>query len=162
MNKATKFAIIAVLTIAPVTTVVLFGLEGRDDGKSGEAADGFVETNWRVLRGLDLQSGTKPTDLATLDGKNVKIAGFIVPLDDDRAGAEFLLVPSPQACIHVPPPPANQMIMVRMSGGNVPQRAQGPVWISGQLTIASMSSQYGKISYTIRAEKSEPYKIEGG
>lgn len=49
-----------------------------------------------------------------LDGEYVKITGFIVPLEFDIEYVnEFLLAPYMGACIHVPPPPANQIILVK-------------------------------------------------
>ena len=44
--------------------------------------------------------------VAELNGKRVKIGGYVVPLDFDATKVtEFLLVPFVGACIHVPPPP---------------------------------------------------------
>ncbi len=49
-----------------------------------------------------------------LNGSKVKIPGFVIPLEgDDKAVTEFLLVPYFGACIHVPPPPPNQIIYVK-------------------------------------------------
>jgi hypothetical protein len=49
-----------------------------------------------------------------LDGNNVRLPGFIVPLEVSKEGkvTEFFLVPYVGACIHVPPPPPNQLIYV--------------------------------------------------
>ena len=56
--------------------------------------------------------------VVALNNQNIKLAGFIVPLDFDF-GAEtfkdFLLVPYYGACIHVPPPPSNQIVHVSSS-----------------------------------------------
>src|SRR4051794_4265549 len=111
MKTPVKVALIAALTLVPVGAVVVYGVAVKS-AESHEAPAGapgdYVEIDWRVLRDLDLGTGTRSPELAALDGKFVKIPGFVVPLDDDDQGlAEFLLVPSPQACIHVPPPPAN-------------------------------------------------------
>ena len=53
----------------------------------------------------------------SLDGATVRLPGFIIPLDARRDGVldEFLLVPYFGACIHVPPPPPNQLVYVRMA-----------------------------------------------
>src|SRR4051812_19776056 len=46
-----------------------------------------------------------------LQGSRVRLPGYVVPLDEARGGVkEFLLVPYFGACIHVPPPPANQIV----------------------------------------------------
>ena len=53
-----------------------------------------------------------PTE-GSLDGNRIKLPGYIVPLDEVKAGLkEFLLVPYFGACIHTPPPPANQIVWV--------------------------------------------------
>lgn len=164
MKTPVKVAVIAGLTLLPVGAVVIYGLakQAGDQGNAGATASGdYKEVDWKLLRGLDMATGDKPPELLAVDGKRVKIPGFVVPLDDDDKGlSEFLLVPSPQACIHVPPPPANQMIMIRMKSGSAPQRSWGPVWIKGTINVATMDSQYGKISYMMRGDSAEPYKME--
>ena len=71
-----------------------------------------------------------------IDGKAVRIPGYIVPLDQNSEGLkEMLLVPYYGACIHSPPPPSNQIIHVVL-----PQRAQGmrsmdSVWVRGSLEM---------------------------
>jgi len=45
--------------------------------------------------------------------QKIRMPGFVVPLDAVRNGQrEFLLVPYFGACIHTPPPPANQIVLV--------------------------------------------------
>src|SRR4029079_3009181 len=125
-----------------------------------EAGGTYAEIDWCLLRQLDYQTGQKPDSLANMERKFVNLAGVVDPLyDDESSFSEFLLVPSPQACIHVPPPPPNQMVMVRMKSGKAPQRSWGPVWILGRLHIASMDSKYGKISYMMHVDSAEPYRM---
>ena len=46
-------------------------------------------------------------------GQSVRLPGYVVPLEDLAAGIkEFLLVPYFGACVHSPPPPANQIVHV--------------------------------------------------
>ena len=53
-----------------------------------------------------------------LDGQSVSLPGFVVPLEgDSELITEFLLVPYFGACIHVPPPPPNQLVHVTIKGG---------------------------------------------
>ncbi len=163
MKTPVKIALIAGLTLLPVGAVVVYGIAKQQDkgAGAGTASGDYKEIDWRLLRQLDTTTGNKPPELALVDGKSVKIPGFVVPLDDDDTGlTEFLLVPSPQACIHVPPPPPNQMIMIRMKSGTAPQRSWGPVWVKGQINIATMDSQYGKIAFMMRGDSAEPYKMD--
>ena len=130
MKTPTKVVVIVAVTLLPVAVVVAYGLSQRQSTEvDGPGSGGqYTEIDWRLLRELNYETGAKPETLASLDGKYVKIPGFVVPLDDDAATfSEFLLVPSPQACVHVPPPPPNQMVMVRMKSGQAPQRSWGPV-----------------------------------
>jgi hypothetical protein len=127
--------------------------------EGGNSAQSYQKVRWDELRQLDIKSGTGPTGLMALNGKDVMIPGFVVPLEDDATQiSEFLLVPSPQACIHVPPPPANQMVLVKMDPSKSPKRSWGAVWIKGRLQIANSESQYGLISYKMYGNSAEVYQ----
>lgn len=117
-----------------------------------------VEVDWRMLGELDYISGKASGELATLDGKMVRIPGFMVPLEDNQKKVkEFLLVPSPQACIHVPPPPPNQMVLIEMQSEDT-EPAFGPIWTYGILRIKSKRHMYGEASFVMEGMKIEPYR----
>src|SRR5690606_35777506 len=110
----------------------------------GVVLDG-VEVDWRLLGEMDYITGKSSSELEALNGKAVKIPGFMVPLEDEMSSVkEFLLVPSPQACIHVPPPPPNQMVYVRMKKGT--EVVNGPIWVYGTLNLVTKRSMYGEAS----------------
>ncbi|MFO1272917.1 MAG: DUF3299 domain-containing protein [Rubrivivax sp.] len=93
-----------------------------------------------------------------LVGQAVRIPGFVVPLEEGKDGVkEFLLVPYFGACIHSPPPPANQIIHVlpRSVAKNV--KAMDPVWISGTLASMKTDSYMGAAGYRVEATVVEPY-----
>ena len=161
MSKKSKIVLVMLFAVLPITVVVAIGtIRGLQSDSSNSGS--YTELDWRKLRELDYRTGEKPPALARLDGQPVKIPGFVVPLDDEDQGlAEFLLVPSPQACIHVPPPPPNQMVMVKMKGGS-PKRSWGPVWVMGRLHIASTDSEFGRVSYTLHGEFAERYTLPSG
>ena len=116
-----------------------------------------VEVDWRLLGEMDYISGKSSSELQALSGKAVKIPGFMVPLEDNQSEVvEFLLVPSPQACIHVPPPPPNQMVYVKMKKGT--PMANGPIWVYGTLNLVTKRSMYGEASFEIIGDLIEPYK----
>ncbi|MEO5329009.1 MAG: DUF3299 domain-containing protein [Magnetococcus sp. THC-1_WYH] len=97
----------------------------------------------------------------TWNGRLVRIPGYIVPLETDgKITSEFLLVPYFGACIHVPPPPANQIIYVRAMGeGTATERSwYDTVWVIGRLTVESMENNMGNAAYTIAAQRIEPYQ----
>ena len=118
-----------------------------------------VELDWKILGGLDYVNGKVPANLQALNGKLVKIPGFIVPLEDyEEEGAEFLLVPYFGACVHTPPPPPNQMVYVRMQGGKKLKFGWwDPVWMEGTLQIENYDSPYGAVGYQLVGTKTSPY-----
>ncbi len=123
------------------------------------SASNAVEVDWRQLGELDYITGKAPAELAALEGKLVKIPGFMVPLEDNQKSVtEFLLVPSPQACIHVPPPPPNQMVLVGMSKEANAKVEFGPIWIYGTLSLIPKRHLYGESSFTMKGEWIEPYR----
>ncbi len=127
--------------------------------KFGSAEDSqAVEVDWRLLGKLDYISGKVNSELDSLDGRSVKIPGFMVPLEDNtRNVTDFLLVPSPQACIHVPPPPPNQMVFVKMQGQGA-EPAFGPIWVYGTLHLKSKKHMYGESSFSLSGIKIQPYR----
>src|SRR6187549_1707175 len=75
-----------------------------------------AKMDWRMLRELNYRTGKITPALKALDGKSVRIPGYMVPLEDDsEIVSEFLLVPYVGACIHTPPPPPNQIVQVKMN-----------------------------------------------
>lgn len=74
----------------------------------------------------------------SLDGKTVKMPGYVLPLETEgTAVREFLLVPFVGACIHVPPPPPNQMVFVQAAQPYESEALFEPVWVEGVLTVAA-------------------------
>lgn len=127
--------------------------------KAATPATTAINIDWRVLGGLDYEKGTVTDTLKMLDGKKVRVPGFIVPLDDaDEEGAEFLLVPYYGACVHTPPPPPNQMAFVSMVGNKSVKLALfDAVWMEGTLRITDYDSPYGEVGYQIEGLSMKPY-----
>jgi hypothetical protein len=99
-----------------------------------------------------------PTE-GQLDNARVKLPGYLVPLEEVAAGhTEFLLVPYFGACIHTPPPPANQIVLVvpaKPAGGF---RSMDTVWVSGVLKTVRNNSPMGSSGYRLEAALVERYK----
>ncbi len=95
-----------------------------------------------------------------LDGANVKIPGFIVPLDIGKDGlvSEFFLVPYFGACIHVPPPPPNQIVFVKMAKGIALDSIYEAYWITGKMKLSNKTTRLGAAAYSLSGEKVEIYK----
>ena len=98
-----------------------------------------------------------PTNIA-MEGQNVRIAGYLVPLDETKDGLiQFLLVPYFGACIHTPPPPSNQIIEVRPKQPSKGYRPMDTVWVSGTLRTLRSETYMGASSYRMEAMRVEPY-----
>jgi uncharacterized protein len=95
-----------------------------------------------------------------LEGQTVAIPGFIVPLDLDPSGslAEFLLVPYVGACIHVPPPPPNQVVLVTLRQHIAPVSPYSAFWVTGRMEVSTTHSALAITAYTLRAESIRPYE----
>jgi uncharacterized protein len=95
---------------------------------------------------------------ADLDGAKVRLPGYVVPLEQTRGEIkEFLLVPYFGACIHSPPPPANQIVHVVLSTPK-PLRTMDAVWTSGTLRTQRHDSPSGTSAYRLEGFAVEPYK----
>jgi hypothetical protein len=91
-------------------------------------------------------------------GQNVRLPGYLVPLEDLPGGVkEFLLVPYFGACVHSPPPPANQIVHVLLDKPNKRFRLMDVVWVSGPLSATKTDSHMGVAGYRIDANGLAPY-----
>ena len=102
-----------------------------------------------------------------LEGKVVRIPGYALPLELTEGGVtEFLLVPYVGACIHVPPPPPNQMVFVSLRDEYEVKNLYDPVWITGQLRVEQASRSLSFVDgtsdvatgYALNGVTVEPYQ----
>ncbi|MEH0667149.1 DUF3299 domain-containing protein [Vibrio scophthalmi] len=85
-----------------------------------------------------------------LNGSTVRIPGFVIPLEGDAEKVtEFLLVPYFGACIHVPPPPPNQIIYVKFPQGAPVQQLWDVIYVVGTLKTETMSHELAETGYLI-------------
>jgi len=103
-----------------------------------------------------------------LNGQRVRIPGYLLPLEISGSKVtEFLLVPYIGACIHVPPPPPNQIVHVNVvqKEGYNSKKLYEPVWVTGVISAKSMvkdlyladGSAGINIGYAMQANHIEPY-----
>ena len=99
-----------------------------------------------------------PTAVTKYNGKVVKIAGYVVPLEFQGNNIhEFLLVPYVGACIHVPPPPPNQLIYVTTSKGQTFNGLFDAVWVFGVINTENMENDIAEVGYKISNGILKPY-----
>jgi len=117
---------------------------------------GFIDHNTAPLSNQQPESSGVRGDW---NGLIVRLPGFIVPIDyDGTAVSAFILVPFVGACVHVPPPPANQLVFVTAP---TPYESAGlfePVHVTGMFGVSSISTQLADIGYALSADKIEPYQ----
>jgi hypothetical protein len=95
---------------------------------------------------------------ADLEGQRVRLPGYAVPLEySTGAIREFLLVPYFGACIHSPPPPANQIVMVRLQRPTR-IRTMDACWVAGVLGIEHTSTDWGVSGYTLIGHQVDEYR----
>ena len=94
-----------------------------------------------------------------LDGQFVKIPGFVVPLEGTATEtSEFLLVPYFGACIHVPPPPYNQIVFVKFAEPVPIDNLYDAVWVTGTLTTERWTGDIASVSYSLSGVTVAPYE----
>ena len=92
-------------------------------------------------------------------GQRVRLPGFAIPLETDTKTAKsFILVPYYGACIHVPPPPSNHIVLVNAPFGAHIEEAFDTVMVEGTLTAGAITTDTAHAGYTMTAISVEPYK----
>jgi hypothetical protein len=125
-------------THIPPSLQGLFGHDEADGLTSQQPQSNGVRTDW--------------------NGQVVSLPGFIVPIDYSGTGVTaFILVPYVGACVHVPPPPANQLVFVTTSEPYENSGLFEAVTVVGMFGTASTSTQLADISYALSADIIKPY-----
>jgi hypothetical protein len=122
-----------------------------DDG--GPPPPQLAEGNFMSMKRRQPGGDRPPAVVPELNGKRVKIGGYVVPLDfESTTVKEFLLVPFVGACIHVPPPPANQIIYVKSDKGFEMTGTFDPVSVVGTMKTETAFTGLADAGYRIEAE----------
>lgn len=116
--------------------------EGRFDRKGG----------LKQRKGLPAVMYSTKT-VAAMNGKRIRLGGYPVPLETDARGHStlFFLVPYPGACIHVPPPPPNQLVLVRYPKGLKIDDIYSPLWVIGSLKVEQVNNDLADAAYALDA-----------
>ena len=94
-----------------------------------------------------------------LDGQTVRLPGFVVPLEGDaKKITAFLLVPYFGACIHVPPPPTNQVVYVSFPQGAPVDDLWDAIWVKGKIRTVSTSQEMANTGYSMEAVEVTVYE----
>ena len=138
-----------------------YQIMAKYEGKLAQVEDGSEEADSLYAQMLAEYNSAPVND--ELNGVLIRLPGFIAPLEfSDETITDFLLVPYFGACIHAPPPPANQTVLVNAAEGqgiNVDE-AYDPVWIMGELTTERMATELAEAGYYMADALIEPYAEE--
>ncbi|MFM8676276.1 MAG: DUF3299 domain-containing protein [Burkholderiaceae bacterium] len=125
-------------------------------GRLGFLVDGSEQAN-EAMQQLRKKWDNAPIDPTHINSA-IRIAGYVVSLDANRKQiSEFLLVPYFGACIHLPPPPANQIILVRLKKPTSKLASMDTIWVQGTLREARVDTGLAVTGYTLEGSISEPY-----
>ena len=134
--------------------------------RQGLDVDALISDFRHLEKEIDRRNSMMNPDL---NNKLVRIPGYALPLEYQGTNVrELLLVPYVGACIHVPPPPVNQTIYVRLNEGHTFNDIYEPVWITGRISIKATSQRLFLVDgsadvdtgYTLKGLNVEPYEIE--
>ncbi|WP_353571929.1 DUF3299 domain-containing protein [Candidatus Albibeggiatoa sp. nov. BB20] len=98
-----------------------------------------------------------------MNQKHIKLPGFVAPLKFEAGKiTEFLLVPYFGACIHVPPPPMNQIVLIKTekNQGIDTEQAYSPIWVIGTIKLEQQQTKIGNAGYRIENALTEMYEFE--
>lgn len=120
-----------------------------------------AEVSWETLKTLGFDTKTKKNiikpELQKALGKEISIKGFMMPLDyEAKEVVEFLFMPYVPSCMHVPPPPANQLVLVKMKKGAKIKPSFYPIELTGKLAVeanADLESSYKMEGFKIKELK---------
>ena len=111
------------------------------------------EQNW-------VQPDLNAPVVKALDGQSVSLPGFVVPLEgDSELITEFLLVPYFGACIHVPPPPPNQLVHVTIKGGVPIDSLYDAIVVTGVIKTQTWSGEIAQVGYQMQAVGVAPFEL---
>ena len=97
--------------------------------------------------------------VAEMNAKAIRLPGFVVPLEhnDDQAITQFFLVPYFGACIHMPPPPPNQIVLVNSPQGITFKSIHDPIWVSGVVKTSIQQNDLATAAYVMELAQFEVY-----
>lgn len=127
-------------------------------------SDGYRHLEWVHLMPPDFSFAMAMSNLddapvvGDLDGEQIRIPGYLLPLDADMDRVyRFLVVPYVGACIHVPPPPSNQIIYAQSEEGMAEAQLWDAVYIYGTLNTEKTGTGWVYSSYVLEVDRWEPY-----
>ncbi|RUP75190.1 DUF3299 domain-containing protein [Alteromonas sp. KS69] len=136
-------------------------LAGIEDGSQEDSVEAFGNQDFdNETTNRFQQTLTSTQVVKTFENKPIRIPGFIVPLESSESQmvTEFFIVPYFGACIHMPPPPPNQIIYVSIEQGVELESLYDPFWFEGTLAIDTTENAMGTAAYRLEHVNVKPYE----
>lgn len=136
-------------------------LAGIEDGSQEDSVEAFGNQEFENDDTSRFQQALTSTQVVkSFENKRIRIPGFIVPLETSEAQnvTEFFIVPYFGACIHMPPPPPNQMIHVKVEQDVELESLYDPFWFEGTLLIDTTENAMGTAAYRLKLAKIQAYE----
>lgn len=130
------------------------------DGSQQDSLDAFGEKEFSSDKAQRFQEAlTSTTVIEEFANKSIRIPGFVVPLatTEDQRVTEFFIVPYFGACLHMPPPPPNQIIYASVKEGIEIRSLYEPLWFEGLLIIEMTKNATGASAYRLKVDNFFPY-----
>ncbi len=164
LNRRSTLALLSATTVAPLPALASTPREVSWDDLIppgvpyaeiiGEGDLDEINDTWSPI--FD-ENATKLNE--ELNGALIRMPGFIIPLEVSGEGvSEFVLVPYIGACIHVPPPPPNQLVFVTAATPWPGDDLWEAVWVTGRMKTELQWTGIADTGYTLLAEEMEIYE----
>jgi len=136
-------------------------LDDIADGSAQDSLDSFQQRQLEDEQAQQYQAALSSTRVIQgFDGKAIRIPGFIVPLEqnEDKEVTRFFIVPYFGACLHMPPPPPNQILYVESEQGITLENLYDPYWFEGVVSIEQKVDAMGTSAYSLSLDNYALYE----
>ena len=136
-------------------------LDDIADGSAQDSLDSFQQRQLEDEQAQQYQAALSSTRvIQEFDGKAIRIPGFIVPLEknEDKEVTRFFIVPYFGACLHMPPPPPNQILYVESEQGITLENLYDPYWFEGIVSIEQKVDAMGTSAYSLSLDNYALYE----
>ncbi|BFM11230.1 hypothetical protein R50072_13830 [Simiduia litorea] len=138
-------------------------IDDIEDGSPDDSLSSQLKTSSSPTEDRYQQALTSTKIRPEFNGRDIRIPGFIVPLDfnEQQVITTFFLVPFFGACLHLPPPPPNQIIYAEFEPGLRLEALYDPFWIQGRLSTTLIENEMATAAYSINVVAIEAYVDTG-
>lgn len=131
------------------------------DGTAQDSVDALSELGEDNETAARFQAALKSSRVVdAFNNINIRLPGFVVPIEsnEEQRVTSFFIVPYFGACLHMPPPPPNQIIYVETKEGIELDVLYDPLLFEGTIVIEQTQNAVANSAYTMRLNSAEPYE----